>query len=235
LISNQEGAISMKAVSISRPYRQLSKAVATTLCLIFLLSVVVSGAQSGRKVPKRNDPPKPVQPSTEEEPVKAESEKPQSSLIPMLIVRGHTFNSSSYLVDIITDGCASRLQKSSSLKVNPSRAEVNRKEASDQAKASEELYVLWLEADLNRFDMDRTSTYSNTSVDYYLFAPKTGERKSWGKIYLRPYNPTTSTGGVNVPLPVPSGRVPVEYLLKQAGEDVADRVLSAMNLRVTRN
>lgn len=180
---------------------------------------------------------KPVQPSTEEEPVKTESEKPpsSSSLIPMLIVRGHTFNSSSYLVDIITDGCASRLQKSSSLKVNPSRAEVNRKEASDQAKASEELYVLWLEADLNRFDMDRTSTYSNTSIDYYLFAPKTGDRKTWGKIYLRPYTPSATPGGVQVPLPVPTGRVPVEYLLKQAGEDVAERVLSAMNLRVTRN
>lgn len=226
----------MKSVSTPRRNRQMSKAIAV-FCLILFLSAIASGAQSGRKIPKRTEPPKPVQPSTEQEPVKPESEpeKTQKSLIPMLILRGQSFNSSSFYVDIVMDGCASRLQKSLALKVTPSRSEVNRKEASDQAKASDELYVLWIEPNFDRFDMSRDSTYNSVSVDYYLFAPKTGDRKSWGKIYLRPYSPTATPGGVQVPLPVPSGRVPIEYLLKQAGEDVADRVLSALNLRAQSN
>lgn len=233
MISNQEGVISMQSVSNSRLKGQISKAIAATLCLIFLFSVFASGAQSGRKPPKRDEPPKPVQPPSEPEvePAKTEKEKQPKSLTPLLILRGHSFNNASYYVDIVTDGCAVRLQKSSALKVNPSRTEVNRKEASDQAKASEELYVLWLEANFDRFDTGRNATYSDVSVDYYLFAPKTGDRKTSGKIYLRPYSSTGSGGGVPIPVPVPSNRVPVEYLLRQAGEDVADRILSALNLR----
>lgn len=206
--------------------------------MIFLFVAGVSGAQSGRKLPKRDEPPKPVQPPSEsEQPIKPESEsgkdKAQKSAIPVLILRSNSFNTTAVYVDIVTDGCASRLQKSLALKVNASRTQVNRKEASDQAKASDELYVLWLEADFERYSIERSTAYNNASVDYYLFAPKTGDRKTWGKIYLRPYTPTAGTGGARVPLPVPSNNVPVEYLLRQAGEDVADRVLSALNVRTS--
>jgi hypothetical protein len=225
----------MQSVSISRFKGQISKAIAATLCLIFLFSVFASGAQSGRKPPKRDEPPKPVQPPSETEPPieTKESAKQPKSLIPMLILRGRSFNGT-YYVDIVTDGCAARLQKSQALKVNPSRTEVTRKEAMDQAKASEDLYVLWLEANFERFNMGSNSTYNSyndVSVDYFLFAPKTGDRKSWGKIYLRPYTPTATSGGAQIPVPVPSNRVPIEYLIRQAGEDIADRVLSSLNLR----
>lgn len=222
----------MRSVSIPRRNGQKSRAIAATLCLIFLFSAVTMGAQSGRKVPKRNEAPKPVQPSTEKEPVKAESEKPEKSLTPLLILKSNAFNTSPFLADIVMDGCAARLQKSSALKVNASRTETHRGEASDRAKASQDLYVLWMEPQLDRIDMNRNANYTDVSVEFYLFAPQTGDRKTWGRVFLRPYTPTAGPGGARVPLPVPSGRVPIEYLLRQAGEDMADRVLNALSLSV---
>ena len=67
-------------------------------------------------------------------------------------------------------------------------------------------------------------------VDFTVFAPGTGKIKTSGRVYLT--QPRKSVGGVGIPMPVPSGPATAEYSLKQAGRDVADRVIDSLTVIV---
>jgi hypothetical protein len=106
---------------------------------------------------------------------------------------------------------------------------MSRKEAGDFAKNSKTEHVLWLELD---FDNMMRSPSDNRRVELYIsyavFAPETGKVATHGRVHERPYQ--TTIGGVGVPLPVPSGNAHIEYIIRQTGEDVADRVMDALHV-----
>jgi hypothetical protein len=72
----------------------------------------------------------------------------------------------------------------------------------------------------------------NMVVRYYVYAPTTATLKVQGQVYMRPAS--ARVGGVRLPIPVPSTspRVGVEYVLEQAGRDAAERVASALDIRL---
>jgi hypothetical protein len=203
--------------------------------LVMIASAIMSTAQSGRRIPKKNNPPPlettlPEPPKTTEQPA-PEKPAPETPRTPILVVRYVPGVYTSYIAaDIVTDGCAARLGQSASLSVRKGK-EMTRKGASDFAKNSSDTYVAWLEIQSDQSGMttrdDGTGRYS---IAYTLFIPGTGKTKTSGRIYPRQYQP--NVGGL--PLPVPTSRAPAEYILRQAGEDAADRMMNAMDLIIPR-
>jgi hypothetical protein len=129
------------------------------------------------------------------------------------------------------EGFLERMQTSNSVKVRPGR-DMNRKEASDYAKASADTYVVLIQLDVdpaysNRDRMGYADPYT-LYVDYVVFAPGTGKSKSSGHVYQR----RGAMGGS--PLPLPRTTAGAEYSLKNAGRETADRVLDALGLALLR-
>jgi hypothetical protein len=197
------------------------------LCLSLLLLIgSIATGQSGRRLPKL--PPKPVETTPPKEPTPEENQpaKPQNKepLIPVIVAHQlPNIMSSHMLTNAVIEGCLERLQKSTGLRAQFGR-EMNRKEASDLAKASADTYVLWLQLESDSFYSDRSNTGRNDVQSYYvnyvLYTPGTGKNRTQGHVYQR-------QRGV---LPIPRGGLAGEYTLKLAGRDLADKVLNALNL-----
>lgn len=204
----------------------------TTLILIatFMSSMLsVEGAQSGRRVPKKNDPPAPVQGTKEEPPPSESAPKTDPAKLQILVVRDSpSMRAPDYLANIAVEGVAERLKQSSALQVTRGRG-MSRKQASDYAKASKTEHVLWIELNYDSMMVSRLPSDSrrvDLTIDYTVYAPETGKVAASGRVYERPYQPRV--GGVGLPVPVPSGRAQIEYITRQAGEDVADRVMGSL-------
>lgn len=219
-------------------YRGLSRrrsAVASLVALIlFSLSVSViafaAGSQSGRRVPKKNDPPAPVQGAQTEEPPAETTKKPEQPRLAILVVHDSpTVSTSEYLAAVALDGVSERLRESSALAVERTKG-LNRKEAGDRAKNSKGGYVLWIELDFDSMMTGSVSRRREMTINFVLFAPVSGNVSASGRVYERPYQP--SAGGV--PIPVPSGQVPLEYIIRQTAQEVADRVMGALKVSSSR-
>jgi hypothetical protein len=192
------------------------------LCLTFLLASKAN-AQSGRRLPKL--PPKPVETKPPKEPpveeTTASSAKEKLPLVSVLVTYQYdTFMGSQYLINAVLDGCLGRLQKAMGVSARFGK-EMNRKEASDIAKASADTYVVWFELKSENFGPDdgRNSARSYY-VSYIVYAHTTGKSKTAGHVYQR------QRGA----LPLPSTNAGADYNLRRAGQELADRVLGALNL-----
>lgn len=199
--------------------------------LVFIISSFAQ-AQSGRRPPKRSES-EGVQKSTEPDPpVKpAEARQPDKDKTPVLVVESTSYFSSSYYSDYVAEGCTAKLKQAATLMVDKSEREMNRKEASDAATAPTARYVVLLELTSERmgYDRRRDSGYypDDVVVQYTVFTPGTGKVKTSGRVYPRRVGSTR--GGVGLPLPVPTdGPAAAEYMLKQAGREVADRVIDSL-------
>ena len=199
-----------------------------------VIAMAVAGAsyaQSGRRPPKRTKPAETVPPAKTETETAPSTGQPEKSAISLFVTRySSSIGDSGYYSPIVSKGCAERLKKSSSFDVKEGR-EMNRKEASDYAQKSTDIYVVWLDIDVDTRYLNRRSSSQTLNdafrVRYALFEPGTGKAKTQGLIFQRPYQPRI--GGVGVPLPLPSSRSVIELSLQQAGEDAADRIISALN------
>ena len=121
------------------------------------------------------------------------------------------------------DSCAARLRQAVLSSVRIAEKDMHRKEASDYAKNSTDVNVAWLE--MEREGM--SNSIEDLAISYSLFAPGTGKSKAMGRVPLR----RRGVGGIG--LPAPSGSpAALEYTFKQAGREVADRILNALNLSV---
>ena len=219
-----------KLLSVLRFARD-QRRIASIFCVgvIFLVSSFAE-AQSGRRPPKRTES-EGVQKPTEPEPsTKQEEKKPEKERTPVMIVRSSSMFGVYYAADYVVEGCAARLKQSPTLQVEKHPNDMNRKQASDAAKVSTNRYVVFLEmsSDRGRYNPNSTGREYNEDivVDYTVFTPGTGKVKTSGRVYQM--RPRGNVGGVGVPLPVPNGPATVEYSLKQAGRDVADRVLDSL-------
>lgn len=200
------------------------------IAILFLMSVAsVSQAQSGRRPPKPPTSPDPLPPKQDEPPVKPSSQDQNStSQIPVKVAWYlQNMNTSSIYSRIVEDGCLDRLSQSGSVKASPTK-ELNRKQAIDIAKGSTDTYVLWFELEVDVVDSDRAGLGGVQPqylyVRYEVFTPGTGKTKTSGQVYQRP----RGTGGLPIPLPRTTGSA--EYLLRNCGSEMADRLLDTLSV-----
>jgi hypothetical protein len=201
------------------------------LSLLFMFTAIAN-AQSGRKIPKT--PPKPPEtsqpketPPEENKPAKEQTKEPQTKIV--VVYQLQSIYNSHYYSDFVAHGCLDRLQKSLSASVSFGR-EMNRKEATDLAKASSDVYVVWFQLESDSFGPDTNTGRENIQsmyVNYSLFAPTTGKSQTSGHVYQ-------NQRGV-LSRPLPQNSISAEYLLRKAGNELADRILKSMNLPVPPN
>ena len=201
------------------------------LCILVIVSLApVTQAQSGRRPPTQPKSPDPLPPKQDEPPIKQPSDKPSKPQIPVRVI-WHLSNiaSPTFYSQIVQDGCLERLSQSDLVKATPG-AELNRKQASDIAKASADTYVLWFELDVDAIDAGRAPLGSVPAqylyVNYVVFTPVTGKTRTSGHVYQRPRGPA----GMPLPVPGPQTGSSAEYSLKYAGSEMADRLLDALSL-----
>lgn len=194
--------------------------------LLVLNAAITAEAQSGRRIPKRPATSDPTPPKESEPPiVKPEETQSTKPAVPITIAK-HLYDvvySSDIYLNAVMSGFMERMEKVRSVKAQPAPRHMNRKEASDAAKGSQDRYVVWYQLMAEGGTSTYNSPASSLYVDFVVFLPATGKSKTSGHIYQR----TRSVGGVGVPTP---GRMPAEYALYQAGMELADRVLSTLDL-----
>lgn len=181
-------------------------------------------AQSGRRQSKSvsTTPPVIVEPKTEAE-VKPPKAKPAP--IATLIIGGDNLSSSfdipSGYLDIAINACIDRLEKSQSLAVSSAGSNMRKKDAIDKAKKQTEAYVVWLE-------IRGESDGSGLILEYFVFTPQTAKVKSSGHVYLDRIQRGNGRIGVGLP-PSVSGKLPLDYMMKEGGRNVADRLVEVFS------
>jgi hypothetical protein len=200
-------------------------------------------AQSGR-APKRNDSP-PTKPAAAEPEVKSTSKTAKAMPVRVMAAEYIPSANVAFETGMVYRSLLGRLQESSHLTVDPGK-EMRRKDAIDLAKSKTEAYVVWLQLEVDLMgsgDVEKDSEKAAISpinpsclfVTYALFAPETGRAITQGHVYQPGYE-DRCVGGVYHPSPYPEGpnkrRAPAEYALKQAGREVADRVMTVLNIPV---
>ena len=197
-------------------------------CALVILFGTVALAQSGR-APKPTTPPSPI-PQTETT-VKPTEVKPHPLAGLSLIA---TRNVPSANLAIWT-GMAyrrflERLSESPHIRITQEK-EMNRKEASDLAKAATDTHVLWLEWDFDRMGSSSSNQSQNNSyINFYLYTPGTGKIKTSGRVHPGDYRARTGVGGVGIPLPIPNSAASLDLMLKESGREIAQRVIDSLNI-----
>lgn len=216
-----------------RHFLLLRRVAGLFLCALLLLNVtVIAEGQSGRRPPKRPTSPDPLPPAQSEPPISKPSVESEKSAIPILIAR-HLQDiafSSDYYLRAVMDGFLERMGRNKMVKATPAPKELNRKEAQDAAKVSKDTYVVWFQLSSDNIASNRSDYEYGYSlyIDYVLYSPTTGERKSSGHIYQR-----QNRRGVPLPTPRSGSGGAVEYTLRYAGVEFAERVLDSLNLLTT--
>lgn len=200
------------------------------LLIVCLLSILcfsqVALAQSGRRQSKNISPSPPVivEPKTETEAKPPAAKPPVASLIVGGDRDRPSFDIPSAYLDIAIDACIERLGKAKSLSVIGGGS-MSRKEAIDKAKKQEDAYVVWLEMSVENVN----SASPGIGLAYTVFIPQTGKVKTFGNVYLDRAQVGTGNVGIGLP-PSSSRRLPLEYLLKEGGRNVADRVMDIFHV-----
>lgn len=194
--------------------------------VLFLLTfALAASAQSGRRLPSS----KPIAAPTPEPtptPVVKEKSKPAISVI--LGIESDSF----FVVPLnyysaALAGCAERLEESPSVKVSASQRHMSRSEAIKLAKSEKESYVVWLQLRADSLDADRgAANTSDVYLDYVLFAPGTAKQIAAG----RTYPGSVRKGGVIANPRGRTGNIYGEYLVKEAGREAGERILSELRL-----
>lgn len=205
-------------------------AIALSLCALFILNTAaVAEAQSGRRIPKRPTTSDPAPPKESDPPVvQPEEKKSDKPAIPIMLAKhlDDLIYSSDVYLNVVMSGFLERCSKMKNIKVEPAGGDTNRKQASDAAKASPNRYVVWFALVTDTMSSTPQSDYNYGSrlyVDFTVYTPGTGKTKASGHIYQN----SRGVGPVNMPLP---GRTSVEYSLRLVGMELADRVLSTIDL-----
>ena len=198
------------------------------LSLAFVMLIGVAQAQSGRRLPNKSQPPAetvsaPTTPA--EEPPPAKPDKPKQQL---LVTKYLNDSFSSYYSDLVTRACLDRLKEAAFTSVSLGR-EMNRKQASDFAKGTTDTHVLLIEWTYDGMPNPQTEQ-SNLDINFAVFTPGTGKIKTSGRVHPSDYRNRTGVGGVGIPLPIPNGTAALEYMLKESGREIADRVIASLNI-----
>lgn len=177
--------------------------------------------QSGRRQTRTPPPPPaPVPTETKTDPATGPTTSTpvvKPATLTSVLVSGDRYGSSLYIhpgyIDEVINACVDRLENSASLEIK-SGGHMNRKDASDRAKKETVAYVLWIELRVENDDMN------DISVGYYVFKPGTAKGLTSGRVYPGSH----SAGRVIVGVPSISRRLPIQYQLREGGQQIADRV-----------
>lgn len=200
--------------------------LAFVFCALAMLAAIdVAQAQSGRRMPV-NPSPVPVpspEPEPQAKPKPAKSAAPRISLIVAMNDRDAFTGIPLYIYQEVRDSFTGRLREPADISVTVAETAMFRGEAVKRAKAEKEAYVAWLE--LERDDMaSQSSNPSGVLVHYVLFSPQTAKVKAEGRAYPQTYR----RGGIGIPSTRTSGPLYVEYMLKQAAVEAAERILGEL-------
>jgi hypothetical protein len=178
-------------------------------------------AQSGRRQSKNASPSTPIttDPKTEPAPGPPAVKPTPASPAASIIIGGDRIGSSTYLVasyvDEVVRACMDRLRETQGLEVKGG-GDMNRKAAIDRAKKETNASVLWIQL---RIEEDGSNSIS---ISYTLFTPQTAKVLTSGNV--NPAMKGVGSGGVIIGLPSPTGRLPLQYQLKEGGREVANRI-----------
>jgi len=124
--------------------------------------------------------------------------------------------------DAAVRGCADRLRAKSSATVDVSQNSMSRGDAIKKAKSDDKTYVILFTL---TFD-DMARSYDDLQLDFVVFAPTNAKVLTTGRLYLNANRAGPVILGPNSRLP---GALYREQMIKQAGEEAADRSLKAIN------
>ncbi|MBC7931786.1 MAG: hypothetical protein H7Z38_14600 [Rubrivivax sp.] len=216
---------------LAAPFRRTAFALlAIALCAL----ASVASAQSGRHTPKPAATPTPeATPQEESESVsKPRATKPSEVIVSFIVVEqdGIMLNLDYNARQNVIDTFTRHLGKSRAVSVS-SGGKGGRKDARERAKKERDTYVVLFEMEEERMASGEASIGRVDSrtllLKTYVYAPVSGDLKYTDTIMQRPYRPTTTVGGVRVP--VPGRRVeqyPSQLQLEQAARDAANRLMS---------
>ena len=203
-------------------HKTLSRGCLLAVCAVALLCLSQAAlAQSGRRqktVASPSSPPPADTPTAKGE-GEARPRADKRAPLATVIVGGDTFSNSmtigpTYIGEAV-DSCTEDLNRSGGLEARGGGA-MNRKEAVDRAKKETESYVLWLEM------RGGGSRSDELYVSYMLLRPQTAKIIASGNVYLATRR--VGKGPVGVGVPGIGGRMPLQYLMREAGREVAGRV-----------
>ena len=210
----------MREAKVSSTAALRKRATILLVCITIALATALPvGAQSGRRIPKAK-PSEGVQPPADPEPpVAPPEEKPDTPKTSLLLVHYlPNITTTSYYTDLVKHSCAKRLSEASTVKVSVG-GEMNRGEAQNRAKSGTEAYVIWLQLQNDYGDPDtlRRTHPAQLFVNFIVYKPETGKVQTQGNVYQR-------RRGV-----LPQYQV-VEESLREAGREMADRILDSLNI-----
>lgn len=204
--------------------------IALALCAL----ASVASAQSGRHAPKTAATPTPeATPQAESESEsKPRARKPSDVIVSFIVVEqdGAMLNLDFSARQSVIETFMRRLGQSRAVSVS-SGGKGGRRDARERAKKERETFVVLFELEEERNAMGEASIGRVDSrtllLKTYVYAPESGDLKYTDTIMQRPYRPTTTVGGVRVP--VPGRRIeqyPSQLQLEQAARDAANRLMS---------
>lgn len=192
---------------------------------LIALSAGPIAAQSGRRA---KPPPPTATPQPTPEQKKPEAEPQASNTLIVGMDRSGTFSIiPMYLYDSVLRACVERLDDSPSVKVDLASRDMHRGDAIKRAKAETDSHIVLMQLKTDG-SIGREEDLRDVYVEYWVFAPATAKVVTNGRTYQQ----IARAGGV-IMMPRPGGRGSLPYteqLLRQAGRDAAERILSALHL-----
>ena len=213
-----------------RKSSSLSRFVLAGITLgIFLFAASTTLSQSGR----RGSKPTPAPTATPEPtPVATPQEKEENATTIFIVGVNKYLGFSSIPLsyyETVARGCAERLDDLKGVKIEIVREDMSRGDAVRRAQAQKEAFTVWLQIKAENVNGDpgNVTDLSQLYLEYTVFAPTTAKSVAWGHTYQQGYR----KGGVVVaPGKTPNNVAYSEQLLKQAANEAADRILSALKL-----
>lgn len=193
-----------------------------TCLIVILLCAIAAHAQSGRRQPKVT-PAAPVPtPTPEPTPTPKTEEKEPELILFVGADRDHNYGAVPWrFYDAALRGCADRLREKSGAAVEVSQNSVSRGEAVKKAKSGDKTYVILI---ILTFDAMARS-YDDLQLHFTVFAPTTSKVVTTGVEYLNGSRAGPVIVGRTSRLP---GEIYREQVIRQAGEEAADRSLRAI-------
>lgn len=221
--------MTMRFEILRRTRREEKRRYLLLVCALSLLCFSQAAlAQSGRRQSKSvsTTPPPATETKTEDE-AKPPGVKPPP--VATLTVGGDSMSSSfdiptGYL-DIAINACIDRLEKSAGLEVSSAGSNLSRKDAIEKAKKQNVAHVVWLEIKIE----DSGVSQPVMTIQYTVFTPETGKVKTFGRVFLDRSQVSRGPVGVGIP-PSVTRRMPLDYLMREGGRQVADRVMDAFHV-----
>jgi hypothetical protein len=190
------------------------------LCLLFI--AVSVQAQSGRRQVKPPPAAAPV-PTPTPEPSPVAKKKEEVELVFLVASERNSMytNIPLYYYEVARRACGDRLRTRSTADVDVAERDMTRGEAIEKAKSAKKTYVVLLSL---TFD-NMSNNHEDVQLDFLLLEPMTAKVVLTGRAYLNSNRKS--------PVIINPGRVSGLYreqLLRDAGQEVADRILRKMKI-----